>query len=103
MWDIVTRPGVEPRPPALGAWGLSHWITGEVPVTGFFFFNFYLFIFGRARSTLRHGLFSSYDVWASHCSEKLLLFPSTEFRCTGFSSSSPLTLEHRQCSCGTWA
>ena len=45
MWDIVTRPGVEPRPPALGAWGLSHWITGEVPVTGFFFLIFiYLFL-----------------------------------------------------------
>ena len=27
---LVTRPGIEPRPPALGAWSLSHWTTREV-------------------------------------------------------------------------
>ena len=31
MWDLVPWPGMEPRPPALGAWGLSHWTTKEVP------------------------------------------------------------------------
>ena len=30
-WDLVSRPGIEPRPPAWGVWGLSHWTTGEVP------------------------------------------------------------------------
>ena len=30
MWDLVPRPGMEPKPPALGAWCLSHWITREV-------------------------------------------------------------------------
>ena len=31
MWAVVPRPGIEPRPPALGAQNLSHWITKEVP------------------------------------------------------------------------
>ena len=31
VWDLVPRPGIEPRPPALGARGLSHWATREVP------------------------------------------------------------------------
>ena len=30
LWDLVPWPGIEPRPPALGAWSLSHWTTGEV-------------------------------------------------------------------------
>ena len=29
-WDQVPPPGIEPRPLALGAWSLSHWMTGEV-------------------------------------------------------------------------
>ena len=35
MWDLVPWPGVEPRPPALGAWSLSHWSTREVPWKSF--------------------------------------------------------------------
>ena len=31
MWDLVPWPGIEPEPPALGAWSLSHWTTREVP------------------------------------------------------------------------
>ena len=31
MWNLVSWPGIEPRPPALGAWSLSHWTTREVP------------------------------------------------------------------------
>ena len=30
MWDLVPRPGIEPGPPALGAWSLTHWTTREV-------------------------------------------------------------------------
>ena len=30
MQDLVPWPGIEPRPPALGAWSLSHWTTGKV-------------------------------------------------------------------------
>ena len=90
MRDLVTRPGIEPRPPALGAWSLSHWVIGEVPVTVLgFFLIFYLFIFYLTRSTLQHGLFSRCDVWEDVRSEKLLLFWSMEFRCTGFSSYVP--------------
>ena len=32
MWDLVPWPGIEPRPPTLGAWSLSHWTTMEVPI-----------------------------------------------------------------------
>ena len=31
MWDLVFWPEIEPRPPALGEWTLSHWTTREVP------------------------------------------------------------------------
>ena len=29
--DLVPRPGIEPGPPTLGAWSLTHWTTREVP------------------------------------------------------------------------
>ena len=32
MWDLVPQSGIEPRPPALTAWSLSHWTIREVPV-----------------------------------------------------------------------
>ena len=35
MRDLVPRPGIEPRPPALEVRSLTHWTTREVP---FFFF-----------------------------------------------------------------
>ena len=35
IWDLVPWPGIEPRPPALGAWSLSHWTIREVPVSAF--------------------------------------------------------------------
>ena len=31
MWDLVLRPVIQPRAPALGAQNLSHWTTREVP------------------------------------------------------------------------
>ena len=31
MWDLVPWPGIKPGPPALGAQGLKHWTTREVP------------------------------------------------------------------------
>ena len=31
MWDLVSWLGIEPQPPALGAWNLCHWTTREVP------------------------------------------------------------------------
>ena len=30
MWDLP-QPGIEPVPPALGAWSHNHWTTREVP------------------------------------------------------------------------
>ena len=32
MWDLVPRPGSEPKPPALAARSPSHWTTREVPL-----------------------------------------------------------------------
>ena len=32
MWNLVPRPRIEPRLPALGAWSLTHWTTREVPI-----------------------------------------------------------------------
>ena len=29
MWGLVSRPGMEPWPPALGAWSLSQWTSGK--------------------------------------------------------------------------
>ena len=31
MWDLFPWPGIEPTPPALGTWSLTHWTTREVP------------------------------------------------------------------------
>ena len=33
MWDLVPWPGIEPDPPVLETWSLSHWTTREVLVT----------------------------------------------------------------------
>ena len=35
MWDLVPWPGITPRPPALGAQNLCHWITRQVPLLWF--------------------------------------------------------------------
>ena len=35
MWDLVSWPGIEPRPPAWAAWSLNHWTSREVPRPGF--------------------------------------------------------------------
>ena len=32
MWDIVPPPGIEPRPPTLGAQSLSHWNHQKSPL-----------------------------------------------------------------------
>ena len=38
LWDLVPWPGIEPVPPALGAWSPSHWIAREVPLKHFLIF-----------------------------------------------------------------
>ena len=43
--DLVPWPGIEPRPSALGAWSLSHWITREVPSLNLFCIYTYLYYF----------------------------------------------------------
>ena len=39
MGNLVPQPGMEPRPPALGTWSLSHWTAREVP--GKIIFNYF--------------------------------------------------------------
>ena len=39
MWDLVSWPGIKPRPPALGGQSLSHWTTSEIPVPRFWSWN----------------------------------------------------------------
>ena len=31
IWDLVPRPGIEPRPPALRTWSLNHWTIRKNP------------------------------------------------------------------------
>ena len=33
MWDLVPRPGIEPKPSVLGVWSLNHWTSKEVSQT----------------------------------------------------------------------
>ena len=33
VWDLVPWPGMEPSPPALGAWSFSHWTARRAPHT----------------------------------------------------------------------
>ena len=35
LWDLVSWPGIQPRPPALGAQSLSHWTTRKSLITEF--------------------------------------------------------------------
>ena len=32
MWDLVPSTGIEPGPPALGVWSLSHWTIKDVHI-----------------------------------------------------------------------
>ena len=41
MCDIVPGPGIEPTPPELGAWSLSHWTTRKVLNLLFVFQEFF--------------------------------------------------------------
>ena len=41
MGDLVLWPGIEPRPPALGARSLNHWGTREVPVSQILMLHFH--------------------------------------------------------------
>ena len=45
MWELVTWPGIKPRPPALWVWSLSHWTSREVPLEMFLFYFYFYFFF----------------------------------------------------------
>ena len=42
VWDLVPWPGVQPRPPALGARTVGHWTSREAPCPLLFIFYCYL-------------------------------------------------------------
>ena len=64
MWDlfIVTWSGIKSRPPALGAWSLSHWAPRRVPIN-------YCFHVCREHALRIINLLSSLGMWGSchHC------------------------------------
>ena len=39
MWDPVSWPGIEPRPPALGVQSLTHWSTREILKVDIFYID----------------------------------------------------------------
>ena len=57
--DLVPPPGVEPRPPALGAWSLSQWAPREVPWDFYFLKTANLKESSRQRHTSCSGTFCS--------------------------------------------
>ena len=76
-WNLVSWPGIEPGPPALGAWSLNHWTTREAPWKSFnmymlfsnslssrVFFIIFSSTFGCAGSSLQHMVFSSWGIQA---------------------------------------
>ena len=53
---LVPQPGIEPVPPALGAWSLNHWTAREVPQLFFpqcekkrcgFFFHIWIYVYSH--------------------------------------------------------
>ena len=48
VWDLVLPSWIEPRPPALAEWSLSHWTTGKVP-----------------EATLSHPQMGGFECWVS--------------------------------------
>ena len=53
MWYLIPWPGMEPKPPALGAQSLSYWTTREVPdfwCLEISLFGLQSFVLGRART-----------------------------------------------------
>ena len=43
MWILVPRPGIEPRPPALGARSLCHWTTKDISLRMLLKLNFHTY------------------------------------------------------------
>ena len=66
--DLVPWPGIEPGPPALGAWSLNHWTAREVPLAS---------LIGREKEGEEEMSFLSF----SHSSEVHLLVHSLMLWC----------------------
>ena len=62
MWDlfIVTWSGIKSRPPALGAWSLSHWAPRRIPIN-------YCFHVCREHTLRIINLLSSLGMWGTCC------------------------------------
>ena len=57
MWDLVPWPGIEPRPPALGAQSLSHWTTMSLNKI---FLNLFPYHLGTLSSETKMWIFSGW-------------------------------------------
>ena len=91
MRDLVSRPGIKPGPPALGAWSLTRWTTREVPIAHRSFLFIYLFV------CLFVCLFVYFWLcWVFVSVRELSLVAASgghsSSRCTGLSLSRPLLL-----------
>ena len=103
IWDLVPWSWIEPGPPALGAWNLSHWTAKEVPKPEFnheettdkwetFSYNWcvFLFIYWLCWAFFRcsdWGLLPSCGTWALPLCRLLLLWSIGSWH-VGFSSCS---------------
>ena len=67
-WDLVLRPGIEPRPPALGVWGLRQWTTREASQPFVFLMSIFWMIFCHRGSLV---IFSCSPCSPPSCSQHL--------------------------------
>ena len=108
MWNLVPWPGIEPRPPVLGArttrevpkmyifngWQKVYLLqNNRIPNSLFFVLKIPLFLFGCAGSSLLCSVAASWRYFLLWCSRFslgwLLLLRSVALGCMGFSSSVP--------------
>lgn len=74
---LIPRPGMEPRPTALGTQSLSHWTTLESPKVAAFCFHFDLSLFQYF--WISFSLFSSISIFLSLLPQTRVSFASPDF------------------------
>ena len=85
-WLLVPWPGIEPGPPALRAWSVSHWTTREVPPS--------------SHLPIYYPLSTEY--WTEYLKSIPFLLPSTSTALPQFSHTvSPATSFHQSCDFNT--
>ena len=88
MQELVPWPGMEPRPPALGAQNLSHWTIRDIPICLFLV----CFISKETGAQKGHDIVPSLTV---HNWQKMLVAQSCLTLCNPMDCSSPGSSVHR--------